>query len=112
MPLRRIAIGLLGLGCVVILGSTWITYAGLPVPSGTTPYSALGLAWSLRDLALFAGMWSFFGFVFGGWKVVLVAIGRPSGRTTATLIWFVLFAVFCGGLATETIHQFGLHLWY
>lgn len=56
-------------------------------------------------------MWSFCGFVFGGWKVVLVAIGRRPGRTTA-LIWFVLFAVFCGGLATETIHQFGLHLWY
>lgn len=112
IPLRPIAISLLGLGSAVILGSTWIAYADLPVPSGTTPYGALGFGWSLRAIVMIATAWSFAGIAFGGWKVILVAIGRPPGRRFVALIWFALFAIYCAWLATETIHQFGLHLWY
>ena len=44
------------------------------------------------------------------WIILIVSI--LAVIALCALIWFVLFAVFCGGLATETIHQFGLHLWY
>jgi hypothetical protein len=112
LPPRPIALGLLGLGGVVILAAAWLDFSGLPVPSGTTPYSALGPGWLLRDLALFAGIWSFFGFVFGGWKVMLVAIGRAPGGTTGTLVWLTLFAAYLVWLAAWTIHRFGFHVWY
>jgi hypothetical protein len=111
LRLRPLAVGLLAVGAAVILGSTWLLYTGLPIPRGTTPYTELGLSGSLRDLTLFAGLWSLFGLVFGGWKVVLVAIGRSSGHTLWALGWFGVFAAYLVWLAMTTINHYGFHLW-
>jgi hypothetical protein len=106
---RRIAVGLLAFGCLTILWSATTVFRNAPVPYGT-PYGTLGFSGTVKLFAVLIAALSVYGFVLGGWKVALVAWGRPASPRFRVVFWFGLFGAYCLFLAASSIQRFGWHI--
>jgi hypothetical protein len=71
---------LLGAGASVLF-SSWLVYRMVPGGGGVRPFLVIACLFSLEA------------FAFGGWKAILVAIGRPVTRRSDR-VWLGIFALF------------------
>ena len=95
---RLLARALLALAALSAAFSIWVLYQRVPQAGGSgSSLHTLGISKSIR-IIIYAVLWfGFTGVALGGWKVLVLASGRPSGPISAAL-WLALFAVFVIGL--------------
>ncbi|HUZ84187.1 MAG TPA: hypothetical protein VMU66_05795 [Gaiellales bacterium] len=96
--MRTAARALLVLFAVSAFFTVWTLYEIVPVAgSGGSSFRTLGLSRSIRVIFYVAVWLGLTGIALGGWKALVLATGRPSGRVSAA-VWLGLFALFVVGL--------------